>query len=281
MIQLMIDLQPFVLGLVLAWAGGYKLAGRVAANAAAVKLLGNPARARWAFRLVGGVELAVAALLLAPPVAAAEGWLATGLAAGFVGYLGISQRVAPGSSCGCMSSHAAPVSWRSYARAGLLVAAGIAATQAGALWTRPLAEQPPAFLSLLAVETLLFVAVSPDLDRAWRMRTRQLWARLRPHPLAATATDSDEPLQAVLWRLHHTETYQAAAPLLRSSVLDSWQDGTWWFVTYAAERDGEPVTAVFAIPHLDAMSEVRLALVADPPDESNDTTPAPALAPIS
>ncbi|MGS2618403.1 MauE/DoxX family redox-associated membrane protein [Micromonospora sp. LZ34] len=263
MIDMIAALQPLVVGAVLIWSARVKLFSRHAAAAAhrsaLVRLLGER-RALPAYRLLGGVELILGGLLLLPPVLRLEAVAATALAVGFLGYLGYARRAAPASSCGCLSARAIPVSGRSLARAGLLVAAGGLAGLAGTGWAGALAARPMAGAAVLLAELAAVVALSPELDAAWLLPLRRLRARLT-HPLRG---GSGVPLLATVQQLQLSEAYRRVAALLRSDVREHWDDGDWRFVAHAARYQGRPVTAVFAVPLADPEpAAVRVALVDD------------------
>lgn len=263
MIDMIAALQPLVLGAVLVWSARFKLLSRHAAGAAdrsALARLLGPSRARPAYRLLGGVELALGALLLLPPVGALEAVAATVLAVGFLGYLGYARRAAPTSSCGCLSAQPIPVSGRSLGRAGLLIAMGALAVPATAGWWAAWSGRPVAGTTVLLAEVALVVALSPELDRTWLLPLRRLRARLT-HPLRGGV---GVPLLATVQQLQLSDAYRRVAPLLRSDVREHWDDGGWRFVSYAARYQGRTVTAVFAVP-VDAPEPagVRLALVDD------------------
>src|SRR5262249_29435039 len=147
MIQLIAALQPLVIGAVLIWSARIKLFSRHAASnasrSALVSLIGQE-RALPTYRLLGGIELAIGILLVLPPTLAVEAAAATVLAAGFTGYLYYAHTRTPDASCGCMSARRTPVSWRSFLRAGFLVAAGLIATMVTADLPRALAAHPMA-----------------------------------------------------------------------------------------------------------------------------------------
>ncbi|SBT44735.1 MauE/DoxX family redox-associated membrane protein [Micromonospora narathiwatensis] len=263
MIELIAALQPLVVGAVLIWSARVKLFSRHAAAAAhgsaLVRLLGQR-RALPAYRLLGGVELTLGALLLLPPVLRLEAVAATVLAVGFLGYLTYARRAAPTSSCGCLSARTAPVSGRSLARAALLVAAGGLAAVSPGGWSDALSERPLAGTVVLVAELAAVVALSPELDAAWLLPLRRLRARLT-HPLRG---GSGVPLLATVQQLQLSDAYRRVAPLLRSDVREHWDDGDWRFVGHAAQYRGRPVTAVFAVPLTDREPDaVRVAVVDD------------------
>ncbi|SIN41546.1 MauE/DoxX family redox-associated membrane protein [Micromonospora cremea] len=263
MIDLIATLQPLVVGAVLIWSARVKLvsphAAAAANRSALARLLGQD-RALPAYRLLGGVEVTLGALLLLPPVLRAEALAATGLAVAFLGYLAYARRAAPTSSCGCLSARPTPVSGRNLARAGLLVAAGGLALLATGGWLTALAGQPAAGGAVLLVELAAVVALSPELDHVWLLPLRRLRARLT-HPLRG---GSGVPLLATVQQLQLSDAYRRVAPLLRSDVREHWDDGDWRFVGHAARYQGRLVTAVFAVPLTDPEPDgVRVAVVDD------------------
>ncbi|MGW4502461.1 MauE/DoxX family redox-associated membrane protein [Micromonospora sp. NPDC004336] len=276
MIDMIAALQPLVVGAVLIWSARVKLLSRHAAAAAGrsalVRLLGQR-RALPAYRLLGGVELTLGALLVLPPALLAEAVAAATLAAGFLGYLAYSRRAAPASSCGCLSARPTPVTGRGLARAGLLLAAGGLAGLADGGWAGALAERPVAGATVLVAEMAAVVALSPELDAAWLLPLRRLRARLT-HPLRG---GTGVPLLATVQQLQLSDAYRQVAPLLRSDVREHWDDGDWRFVGHAARYRGRPATAVFAVPLADRQPDtVRVAVVDDATGQTLLSLAAPA-----
>jgi hypothetical protein len=248
MIQMIAAVQPLLLGSVLIWAAGVKLFGRhaaeIARRTALASLLGE-ARALPAYRLLGGVELTIGTLLVLPPALTVAAVAATALAAGFLGYLIYARLAAPGSSCGCLSNrHTDAVSWRSFARAGLLLLAGLLATQAAGHWLDAVATRPLAAAAVLLVEAAAVVMLSPELDARWLPPLRQLRARL-PRPLFG---GSRVPLLSSVRQLQQSPAYHRLRGLLHSDVLEHWDDEEWRIVCYSARYQGRPATAAFAVP---------------------------------
>lgn len=265
--------QPLFLGLVLAWAGGYKLRGRAVGAAAARSALTDLVGIRHAgtaYRAVGGVELAVAVLLLAPATAGWSGWPAAVLATGFLAYLGYARRVAPESSCGCMSDDATPVSGRSMARAGLLIVAALAATLTDVSWLASLAASPATGGVVLLTEAALLLALSPDLDRNRRRLVGRIRELLLPHPLGNLAEASSGA--AAVAQLYRSPIYCANSALLISDVQDVWDAGDWTVLSYAGML-GKPVTVVFAVPKQYDPDKVRMSIV-DATDSAAPVTTA-------
>ncbi|MFI7425926.1 MauE/DoxX family redox-associated membrane protein [Micromonospora sp. NPDC049836] len=263
MIDLIAALQPLVVGAVLISSARVKLLNRharaAAQRTALARLIGQH-RALPAYRLLGGVELTLGALLLLLPAPRLAAVAATALAVGFLGYLGYARRAAPASSCGCLSSRPTPVAGRSLVRAALLVAAaGLAALLPGA-WPDALASRPWAGGAVLLAEAAAVVALSPELDAAWLLPLRRLRARLT-NPLRG---GSGLPLLATVQQVQLSDSYRRVASLLRSDVREHWDDGEWRFVGHAARYQGRPATAVFAVPLIDPEpAAVRVAVVDD------------------
>lgn len=263
MIQVIAALQPLLIGAVLIRAAGVKLAHRHAADSArrsALMPLVGERHAPAVYRAVGCAELVIGALLVLPPHAWAEAAAASALSVGFLGYLGYAHRAAPDSSCGCLAAARTPVSRRSFARAGALLAAGLLATLAAEHWLPTLAAHPRAGSAILLAEAAALVALSPELDRMWLLPLRRLRARLT-HPLAG---GSGVPLLATVQQLQQSAAYRRVGVLLRSDVTEHWEEGELRLVCYAGRYQGRRVTAVFAIPRLRYEPDaVRVALVDD------------------
>jgi hypothetical protein len=254
-------------------AGWFKLFGRgsaVVARRSALGRLTGKDRAVRAFRLVGAVELVLAAALLVPPLAPAAPIAAAAWSLAMLGYLGYAKWSAPESSCGCMSAKETPIGVRSFARAALLVAASALGVLSTAPWPVVLSGNPVPMLGSLVLEAALFVVLSAELDAYWVFPLRRFRARLR-HPLRDAAT-GDVPVQASLHQLHRSPAYRSVHDLMRSTLLDSWDEGEWRMLTFSARQDGRRAIAVFAVPLREYEPErVRVALVDDPESE-----PAPA-----
>ncbi|MFD1930135.1 MauE/DoxX family redox-associated membrane protein [Nonomuraea mangrovi] len=250
-------LQPYLIAAFLVWAALLKLLDRrmrSQAGQTALALLVGSARAIPTFRLIGLVELAVAAALLAPPALPAEGAAATALSIGFLGYLTYSSLATPTSSCGCLGAHAQPVNWRAFTRAGLLLAMSVTA-----VWATPF--RPDTLLVLLgAAEAVALLGLSPELDRHWLRPLRQFLVRLR-RPLAVPPPQ-DVPLETSLRLLYLSPAYCTASAHLTSDVQDVWDEDVHRFASYAAAGGR---TAIFAIPLSgDDPAAVRVALVDEP-----------------
>lgn len=280
--------QPLFLAGVFGWSGLAKTVGTVGfggggtggdgatggvrsrvAGTALHRLLGARL-APAAYLTLGAAEALVAlALLVAPgrPTALA----AAALSCGFLAYLGYAAVAAPKASCGCLGKKKVRLSWRTFARAGLLLAAAlVAAVDSAPQWW----QSPPASVALLLVgEAALFVALSAELDGLWLVPLRRLRVRMT-RPLSG-APDR-VPLQATVSALVRSPAYREAAVWLASDVLEHWDADGWRILVYSARLPAGRATAVFAVPlsadpDLDA---IRVTLV----DEAGAPEEAEALA---
>ncbi|GLZ80819.1 hypothetical protein Afil01_56260 [Actinorhabdospora filicis] len=253
--------QALVLGAVLAWSGALKLFSRYAPaearRTALAGLLGE--KAVPAHRVLGGAELALAALFLAPPALTAEAVAGIALTTGFLAYLTYAAVAAPDASCGCLGSRPARVTWRAFARAGTLLAAAVLALFATGAWYTSILDGRA--IALVIGELALVAALSPELDHHWLTPLRRLRVRLT-HPLASGVPVI--PLDATVTQLVRSGAWRATSALVTSDVTDHWDEGEWRFLAYTARYDGEAATAVYAVPRLRYdPGAVRAALVAE------------------
>lgn len=252
--------------LVLGWTGVAKLVGTTSPPAALVAMVGERPRAAWVLRLVAAVELVVALGVVAWP-APPPGLAAALLGGGFLCYLAYARRAAPGSSCGCAGKDA-PISGRSYLRAGWLVLAGVLIAAGAVPWWRALAEHPVLVPCGLVAALVAAVACSAELDRWWLLPARQYWLRLRGHPFAGPP--GVVPVAASVELVEGSLAWQAAAHLVRSSLIEHWVADGWRVLRYTgvhADGDGaRAVSVLFAVDALARASQevdpvVRLAVV--------------------
>lgn len=219
-------------------------------------LLGE--RALRAYQALGVVEGIVAvALLTALPVPVLRvpaGIAATGLTAGFLGYLAYSRLKTPDSSCGCLGAKPVPVTWRALTRGVLLLGLSVLVLVDNGF--RPLP---------LVAGGLAIVALSAELDDYWLMPLRRLKVRLT-HPLSPREAFR-VPLDSTVEQLQNSGPYRQLAPSLRSDVREFWDEQEWRMVVYSATYDGREASAVFAVPRLRyAPADVRAAVVDDADD---------------
>ncbi|MGW7616734.1 MauE/DoxX family redox-associated membrane protein [Streptomyces antimycoticus] len=279
MSALVCALAPLVLAGVLGPAGAGKLFGRGTARqaprTALARLLRDGGRAALVLRALGAVELLLAAALLAPPATPLPGAAAALLGAGFLGYLGYARAVEPGSSCGCTARQEAPLTWRAFARAAAVLAGGVVAALAQQPWWTAAARRPAAALCLVLAAAAVLTALSADPDRRWRMPLRRLRLRIAGHPLAATGTrlaaaghplgatgtPAAVPVAATVELLERSRAWQSASRVVRSALLDHWDDGGWRILQFAGVHGGgtaaRPVLVLFAVDAAASLDTVR------------------------
>jgi hypothetical protein len=281
MTTLVTALLPLVCGALFAVTGAGKLFGRgtarLAANTVLVRVLGDARRATLALRTVGAAELAVAAGLLAAPTAAVPGVATAALGAGFTGYLAYAKATAPQSSCGCSARAEGPIGPRAFVRAALLVPAGLAAAAADRAWWTQAADRPAASAVCAAAAAVVVFVLTADLDRRWLLPLRRLRIRLFGNPLPAV-TDTQVPVAASVELLEHSLAWQAASPIVRSALLDHWDDEGWRVLRFSGvyeepDRAARPVNVLFALDltatiDTSAAPAVRVSVIDDTTDET-------------
>lgn len=272
--------QPLLIGAILLWSSYGKLFGPMvelsARRTALARLVGKD-RALPAYRVVGVLEALVAAILLLPPAALVDGVAATALGAGFCGYVGYARLAAPDSSCGCLGTKQAPVSWRSMARAGLMLLAGVAMLAGGTAWWSAVGAGVAGVVVALVAEAMVFVALSGELDRYWLRPLQRLEVRLT-HPLGATAGSFEVPLTSTVQQLLRSPAYRVVGEAVRSDILDHWDEGDWRLLAYAATYENRRATAVFAVPRLRYDPDAVTVALVD--DETGETLYKPEPLPV-
>jgi methylamine utilization protein MauE len=262
MTSLVTDLAPLALGAVLAWSGAGKLFGsgarRQAAGSALERYFDDLDRAIRALRAVGAVELLVALGLLAVPGAWPSAAAACCLGVGFLGYLTYAKIAAPESSCGCSAAREEPVGVTAFVRAALVVAGGVAAAASAAPWWHSAAARPGPALAVLVVYAAVAVVLFTDLHRRAMMSLRRLRIRVFGHPLPADGRRV--PLDGTVELLERSLAWEAAAPLIRSGLLDHWEADGWRFLLYSGERTaGAAARRVSVLFALDAQATMDTA----------------------
>ncbi|MEU6854771.1 MauE/DoxX family redox-associated membrane protein [Actinacidiphila alni] len=257
MISVLTSLAPLLCGALLAVTGAAKLFGRrtaqLAANTVLVRVLGNGHRATAALRTVGAAEVLIAAALLAAPEAAAPGVATALLGAGFTGYLAYARATAPESSCGCSARDEGPIGWRSFTRAGLVVLGGLAAVAADRTWWSRIDGDPLPSAAVVVVAAAVLLALSSDRDQRWLVPLRKLRLRVFGTPLGRPPRGGDArvPVAASVELLENSLAWQAASPVVRSALLDHWDDEGWRILrftgVYEDARGARPVNVLFAL----------------------------------
>lgn len=265
--RLIIDLVPFLLGLLLAWTGAAKAFSRTlrvqAADSALLKLIGELERTVLAFRALGIAELVLAFALLLAPTWWVPALATTLLGVGFVGYLAYAKATTPTSSCGCTAGPA-PITWRAFARAGLVVAGGAASFGVASSWWSAAWSRPLGALAVVVLAAVVVGALSTDLDHVWLVPLRRLRIRLFGNPLAVDGL-YDNPVAASVELLERSLAWEAAGSVVRSALLESWDEAGWRILRYSGRYDdGDSVRKVSVLFALD-------------PHASVSTTTAPAI----
>ncbi|MFJ4412120.1 MauE/DoxX family redox-associated membrane protein [Streptomyces sp. NPDC088910] len=284
MISVIPSLAPLLCGVLLAVTGAPKLFGRrtaqLAANTVLVRVLGNGHRATRALRAVGAVELLIAAALLAVPEAVAPAVATAVLGAGFTAYLGYARATAPESSCGCSARDEGPVGWRSFTRAGLVVVGGLAAVAADRTWWSRIGGDPVPSAVVLVVAAAVLLGLSSDLDQRWLRPLRKLRLRVLGHPLSGSG--ERVPVAASVELLENSLAWQATAPVVRSALLDHWDDEGWRILRFAGvhedSRGARPVNVLFALDLAATIDTapvpaVRVSVIDDVTEEPVDVDP--------
>ncbi|MFD4949985.1 MauE/DoxX family redox-associated membrane protein, partial [Streptomyces sp. NPDC058409] len=237
MLSLTTSLAPLVLAGLLGWTGAVKVFSRGTAQqapkTALARMLRSSARATTVLRASGAGELLIAAGLLVVPANPVPGAAAAVLGAGFVGYLGYGRAVAPESSCGCSAGEDTRITWRAFARAAVVLIGGTTVAVTQGAWWPAISERPAGALVFLAGAAAVLVALSADLDRWWLLPLRRTRLRVLGHPLLGTAAGNQVPVAASVELLENSLAWQAAAPVVRSALLDHWEDDGWRILQYS------------------------------------------------
>ncbi|MFF9122934.1 MauE/DoxX family redox-associated membrane protein [Streptomyces sp. NPDC014889] len=255
MLSLTTGLVPLVLAGLLGWTGSVKLFDRdtvrQAPKTALARMLRSSERAALVLRGTGAVELLLAAGLLAVPANPVPGAATAVLGAGFLGYLGYGRALAPESSCGCTANEDTPITWRAFVRAALVLVGGATAAVAHVSWWSTLTERPGGSLVFVTVAAAVLVALSVDLDRWWLLPLRRLRLRVFGHPLFGSEPGDRVPVAASVELLENSLAWQTAFPVVRSGLLDHWEEDGWRILLYSGVygtgENARPVSVVFAL----------------------------------
>lgn len=141
---------------------------------------------------------------------------------------------------------------------------GVAAAAGHTPWWSRMTDRPSASASCVLAAAALLFALSADLDRFWLLPLRKLRVRVFGHPLPP-GSGQRVPAAASVQLLERSLAWQAAAPIVRSALLDSWDDDGWRVLRFTGVhqdvRGARPVTVLFALDR----------------DATLDTTPNPAV----
>ena len=255
MLSLTTHLMPLVLAGLLGWSGSVKLfrrdTVRQAPRTALARCCAACGRAALVLRAVGALELLLTAGLLALPASPVPGAATAVLGAGFLAYLGYGRALAPESSCGCSANEDTPITWRAFARAAVVLAGGATAAAAHGAWWSTLSARPGGSLLFLAVAAVVLTALSVDPDRWWLLPLRRLGLRVRGHPLFGTGRGDHVPVAASVELLERSLAWQTASPVVRSGLLDHWEEDGWRILLYSGvhgtRKEARPVSVLFAL----------------------------------
>ncbi|MBU3868799.1 hypothetical protein KN815_33565, partial [Streptomyces sp. 4503] len=130
-----------------------------------------------------------------------------------------------------------------------------------------------AALWLVLAAAAALTALSADPDRHWRTPLRRLRLRIAGHPLAATgaptavpaagptAFPTAVPVAATVELLERSRAWQSASRVVRSALLDHWDDGGWRILQFAGVHGGgtaaRPVLVLFAVDAAASLDTVR------------------------
>jgi hypothetical protein len=174
--------------------------------------------------------------------------------------------------CGCFGGLSrTPAGHRGVARALLLTLAAVASAGTPYGGAAVLGRAGPGAVLLLASETGLLLALSPEFALAVERSRATTPCELLDVPLTQTyallyASDA--------WREHEDD-------LVSARPTETWRELCHRFVVYRARIDDRAADVVFAVPIDGRRAEVRAGLVwdADRPGHDDDTGPRPAYTP--
>jgi len=260
MVENIANLQSFIIGAIFLWTGGWKVfapkAGEVAVRSALSILVPGRSSVQIIYRLIGGVEMMTATLLLLPSYAWWKSALAAALSTMFIAYLVFAMRTAPDRPCGCMAGREVSISWRSIARAGLVLTFCLVGLKAQDFWLITITTNP-SYLVVIFLEALLFVRLSPELDWTWNSERAESG---QSHTASDCAT-APVPLSDSLQQLRSSTVFQSLSKFLKSDLTDHWREGCWRYLCFEAEYKGHRGTAIFAVPILGESDRVRASIV--------------------
>ncbi|MEV5750192.1 MauE/DoxX family redox-associated membrane protein [Actinoallomurus sp. NPDC052308] len=169
-------------------------------------------------------------------------------------------------ACGCFGRlSTAPARRLGVVRAAVLTGAAVMAAEAPGTGVRILASADGRSAALLAVDCVVFLAVSPEVVDAIEHRLHPIPCELRDVPLDATYA-ALRPSAA--WRDH-------AASLTSAEPTDVWRELCHRYLVYPGEVDGRAVEVVFAVPVDGGSAAVRAGVAWDSGWERQDDDSGP------
>ncbi len=272
MLESIADIQALIIGATLLWSGVWKAfiprSGEIAVRSALLVLFRRERITKTVYRLLGIAEIAAALLLLAPPYLWWKMGLGVLLATVFLAYLFFSVRAAPGKPCACMGGREVAVSWRTFARTGLLLSFSLIGLMAHDSWLTTIFTNPW-YSGIVILEGFLILALSPDLNWIWT------------HPLTPTrqvdCATARVPLSQTLEQLRASSAFQGLSKYLTSDLSDHWREACWRFLCFEAQYEGRKATAIFAVPILPQPQRIRAVVMSEIDDTIYLTVGPPIL----
>jgi hypothetical protein len=168
--------------------------------------------------------------------------------------------------CGCFGGlSAAPAGRRGLVRAGLLTAAAVVSAGVPDTGAAVLGGAGAGAVLLLAAETALLLALSPELAVAVERTRKATPCELLDVPLAQT----DARLYASdAWREYEDD-------LVSARPTEVWRELCHRYMVFSARIGGRPVEVVFAVPIDGRRARVRAGLVWEPECEGQDDDSGP------
>jgi hypothetical protein len=172
--------------------------------------------------------------------------------------------------CGCFGGlSSAPAGRRGLARAALLTVAAVASAGVPESGAQVLGRAGAGAVVILAVETGLLLALSPELALAVE-RTRN----------ATPCELLDVPLADTFARLHGSDAWREHEDDLTSATpVETWRELCHRYVVFPARIDGRGAEVVFAVPIDGRRAQVRAGLVWKPGCEGQDDDSGPCRVP--
>ncbi len=258
--------QPLLLGVVLLWAGIWKIfapdAKEIASRSALSLLFQHKKIAQIVYRSVGFTEVGIGILLLLPPHYRWEIAVAAGLMAAFLIYLLVAAKLAPDKTCGCFGKETT-ISGRTVARTGLLLAFTLIGWQAQHFWMESIAASPW-YAGLLLLEILIIICLSPEIE--WS-RIKSFTSTSPQSQIYSDCATAAVPLSTSLQELKESKSFQNLSNFLESELSEYWREGCWRFLCFEADYQNRKATAVFAVPILEPFNRIRGVIV----DEQDNT----------
>lgn len=184
--------------------------------------------------------------------------------------IGDLTRRGTGEGCGCFGGlSTAPAGRRGLVRAALLTAVAVASAGVPDTGVEILARTGAGAVLLLAAETALLLALSPEVTVAVERSRTSTPCELLQVTLSETYA-----------RLHASEVWRAYEnDLLSARPTETWRELCHRFAVFPARVDGRRASVVFAVPIDGRRAKVRAGLVWDSDCEEQDDDSGPRRVP--